>query len=91
MNHLPINEGAQINRTLKYLTDNPHGLNRFIGESELNILHLAPRICALRALGYLIDSILEDTYDRDGRPHPNVARYVLTGYIDPNLQSEAVA
>ncbi|MBW8072373.1 MAG: hypothetical protein GJU77_01640 [Ferrovum sp.] len=71
--------GAQRARLLARLIDaGPAGVNRFQADKELNVCHLAARILALRKDGHTILTIRERAPDDEGRPHPAIARYVLT-------------
>lgn len=67
---------AQRQRLLNWLIQNGT-VNTMFARDRLNIMMPAARIKELRDIGHNITTDRIVINDRDGRPHYNVARYVL--------------
>ena len=75
-----LRTNAQEMRVLEHLKNNREiGLNRFEGDTLLNVCHLAARINSLRNRGHIILTIYENANDTSGRFHKKIARYVWCG------------
>jgi hypothetical protein len=61
-------------------------VNTLFARDRLNIMAPAARVAELRKAGHQINTVPVEIYDRDGRPHCRVARYVLV-----KLATEAAA
>lgn len=85
MNNFDTSIKAQRERLLNSLIE-IGSVNTLFARDRLNIMSPAARVAELRKSGHQIQTVPMDIFDRDGRPHCRVARYVLV-----KLATEAAA
>lgn len=76
MNNFDTSTKAQRDRLLDSMI-RIGSVNTLFARDRLNIMSPAARIAELRKAGYQINTVPVEIFDRDGRSHCRVARYVL--------------